>query len=338
VTAAVHAERAVALETEVGFDPCEPGLATFIAALANVYAGDLDRYVELASAAARLPGSTRAFALPALVDGLQASGRVDEAVELLDAAVAAARDLGSPFWLAYALWTAGLALSKSDPTRALSTWDQGIEIVDQDGVDFFRGFIARDAARLHATEGDIDASLELFAGAIDVFNRAGNVAQLIITLASVPALFDRVGRPDVAATLHATMARVPASTEHVPDLTELGDRLAAKLGPTIDEATMAGRVMDLSQAATYALAQIEVVRAERARRPAAKRPGGLTRRELEILRLVADGLTTREIAERLFISAKTADRHIQNMYTKIGTSTRATATRWAIDHGVVVRA
>jgi DNA-binding CsgD family transcriptional regulator len=61
----------------------------------------------------------------------------------------------------------------------------------------------------------------------------------------------------------------------------------------------------------------------------------LSRRELEILRLVGDGLTTREIAERLFISAKTADRHIQNLYAKIGTSTRATATRWAMDHGVV---
>ncbi|HYL52134.1 MAG TPA: NB-ARC domain-containing protein, partial [Acidimicrobiia bacterium] len=183
VAAAAHAERAVALEAEPGFDPCEPGLAAFIAALANVYAGNLDRYVELATAAARLPGSARAFALPALVDGLQVSGRVDEAQDRLEAAVAAARDVGSPFWLAYALWTAGLTLSKSDPSRALSTWDQAIEVVDQHGVDFFRGFIARDAARLHATEGDVDASFELYARAIDMFHAAGNVAQLIITLA-----------------------------------------------------------------------------------------------------------------------------------------------------------
>lgn len=56
---------------------------------------------------------------------------------------------------------------------------------------------------------------------------------------------------------------------------------------------------------------------------------------VEVLRLVADGLTTREIADRLFISAKTADRHIQNLYTKIGTSSRATATRWAVEHRVV---
>jgi DNA-binding NarL/FixJ family response regulator len=54
-----------------------------------------------------------------------------------------------------------------------------------------------------------------------------------------------------------------------------------------------------------------------------------------VLRLVADGLTTSAIADRLFISPKTADRHIQNIYTKIGTSTRATATRWAQDNGLL---
>jgi DNA-binding CsgD family transcriptional regulator len=61
----------------------------------------------------------------------------------------------------------------------------------------------------------------------------------------------------------------------------------------------------------------------------------LSRRELEVLRLVADGLSTRDIAGRLFISAKTADHHIQHIYTKTGVSNRAAATRWAIDQGVV---
>jgi DNA-binding NarL/FixJ family response regulator len=65
----------------------------------------------------------------------------------------------------------------------------------------------------------------------------------------------------------------------------------------------------------------------------ALRPGGLSAREVDVLRLAAQGHTTREIAERLYISAKTADRHIQNLYTKIGASNRAAATRWAMEHG-----
>jgi HD-GYP domain-containing protein (c-di-GMP phosphodiesterase class II)/DNA-binding CsgD family transcriptional regulator len=72
--------------------------------------------------------------------------------------------------------------------------------------------------------------------------------------------------------------------------------------------------------------------------PSGKRqhhPGGLTRREVDVLRLAARGLTTREIADRLVISPKTADHHIQHIYGKIGTSTRAAAALWAMQHSVV---
>jgi DNA-binding CsgD family transcriptional regulator len=64
-------------------------------------------------------------------------------------------------------------------------------------------------------------------------------------------------------------------------------------------------------------------------------PGGLTRREVEVLRLAARGLTTQDIAGRLFISPKTADHHIQHIYSKIGVSTRAAAALWAMQHTVV---
>ncbi len=64
-------------------------------------------------------------------------------------------------------------------------------------------------------------------------------------------------------------------------------------------------------------------------------PGGLTSREVEVLRLAARGLTTKEIAGRLFIAPKTADHHIENVYTKIGVSTRAAAALWAMQHAVV---
>jgi HD-GYP domain-containing protein (c-di-GMP phosphodiesterase class II) len=64
-------------------------------------------------------------------------------------------------------------------------------------------------------------------------------------------------------------------------------------------------------------------------------PGGLTRREVEVLRLAAKGLTTNDIAGRLYISPKTADHHIQHIYGKIGVSTRAAAALWAMQHTVV---
>jgi DNA-binding NarL/FixJ family response regulator len=64
-------------------------------------------------------------------------------------------------------------------------------------------------------------------------------------------------------------------------------------------------------------------------------PAGLTSREAEVLRLLALGLTTRKVADRLVISAKTADHHVQHIYAKIGVSTRGAATLFAIEHGLV---
>jgi HD-GYP domain-containing protein (c-di-GMP phosphodiesterase class II) len=74
------------------------------------------------------------------------------------------------------------------------------------------------------------------------------------------------------------------------------------------------------------------------RAPSGKRsvnPGGLTRREVDVLRLAAKGLTTSQIADRLYISPKTADHHIQHIYGKIKVSTRAAAALWAMQHTVV---
>ncbi|HEX5029091.1 MAG TPA: response regulator transcription factor [Gaiellaceae bacterium] len=60
--------------------------------------------------------------------------------------------------------------------------------------------------------------------------------------------------------------------------------------------------------------------------------GLLTRRETEILRLLADGLSNREIAERLFISPKTVEHHLSRIYGKLGMSTRAEAAAYAARH------
>jgi DNA-binding CsgD family transcriptional regulator len=161
------------------------------------------------------------------------------------------------------------------------------------------------------------------------------VAQLVITVASLPALFERLDRPAVAGTLLGAMSREPASFHHVPSLADLGPRLRDSLGderPARWAAT--GAAMELQDAAAYALNQIDVARQALVVAGQQGALAGLTARELEVLRLVADGATTRAISERLFISAKTADNHIQHIYTKLGVTNRAAATRWALEHEV----
>lgn len=69
--------------------------------------------------------------------------------------------------------------------------------------------------------------------------------------------------------------------------------------------------------------------------PRIERPGGLTEREVEVVRLLARGLQTKEVARELGIAVKTADRHIQNAYAKIGISSRAGATVFAMEQGLL---
>ncbi len=84
-------------------------------------------------------------------------------------------------------------------------------------------------------------------------------------------------------------------------------------------------------AATAVLA--EAGQASASRRPA--RPAGLSEREVEVLILIAQGCGNADVAERLFISRRTAEHHAQHIYTKIGVSTRAAAALFAVQHGLV---
>jgi DNA-binding NarL/FixJ family response regulator len=74
---------------------------------------------------------------------------------------------------------------------------------------------------------------------------------------------------------------------------------------------------------------------ELSRTPAPKAVGGLTTREVEVLLLVAAGKTNRAIATELFLSDKTVARHVSNIFTKLGLSSRSAATAYAYHHDLV---
>ncbi|HEY5878573.1 MAG TPA: HD domain-containing phosphohydrolase [Nakamurella sp.] len=69
--------------------------------------------------------------------------------------------------------------------------------------------------------------------------------------------------------------------------------------------------------------------------PARTRPAGLTDRQIEVLRLVARGLSNRAISELLVISPRTAEHHVQDVYARIGVSSRAAAAMFAMSHGLL---
>jgi hypothetical protein len=128
-------------------------------------------------------------------------------------------------------------------------------------VRFFEGFLAREAALLHTSDGQLEAALSLFGTSIEAFVRSGAGAQLVISLASLPALFQRLARTSAAKTLIGATAREEGSFHQVPGLADLADRLDVQLGEEAAERfAAAGAAMDVRDAAAYALHQIDLVR------------------------------------------------------------------------------
>jgi DNA-binding NarL/FixJ family response regulator len=79
-----------------------------------------------------------------------------------------------------------------------------------------------------------------------------------------------------------------------------------------------------------------VIEAAGLRRPVRRsRPADLTERQVEVLRLVSRGLSNAEIAERLVLSRRTVEHHVQDIYVKIGAATRAAAAMFAMQHGLL---
>jgi HD-GYP domain-containing protein (c-di-GMP phosphodiesterase class II) len=103
---------------------------------------------------------------------------------------------------------------------------------------------------------------------------------------------------------------------------------AAEAAAALKSEVRAGRLDGDAAAAVLAAA------GHRAARRAAH-PAGLTSREVEVLRLLATGLSNREIAARLVISVKTASHHVEHIYAKTGTANRAMASLFAANHGLI---
>jgi DNA-binding CsgD family transcriptional regulator len=80
------------------------------------------------------------------------------------------------------------------------------------------------------------------------------------------------------------------------------------------------------------LERVSALEATLTAKPQPGYPAGLSAREVEVLRLVAEGLTDVEVAERLFLSPRTVGQHLRNVYNKLGVGSRTAATRFAVEH------
>ena len=257
-----YAQAATALAADARYDPFEDGWSEMLESLAHLFGGRIERRVEISSDLARRTGFARVVGLCGLTWALPAVGRADEAIAIADAALEAARQYGSPFWIGWALGGYGRAFAERDPARALAALREGLAYARENRLDFWEANLAQDAARLEASHGRLDDALELFTASIDSFHRAGNVVFLAAALASLAVVFDRLGRAEVAATIYGASTR-QASIGLVPDLRHGITHLRSVLGAArFEELVAAGAEHDPADAVRFAHREIEQLGAD----------------------------------------------------------------------------
>jgi DNA-binding NarL/FixJ family response regulator len=118
------------------------------------------------------------------------------------------------------------------------------------------------------------------------------------------------------------------------------DAHARRLQAWLATTTIADRALTLDEAITRATTPLAASIAAPSQRPQPSKgrpalPAGLTAREAEVLRLVAEGLTDAQVAERLILSPRTVSTYLTAIYGKLQVNSRSAATRWAVENGLV---
>jgi predicted ATPase/class 3 adenylate cyclase len=259
-----YTQSAVALEADARYDGFDPAWSRSHQAVAHFLAGRLDRYIEICAHLTTQPGLAPVLGQCGLLLMLPIVGRDEEARAIAEDTLAAARAHGNPFFVATALYGSGRAFAPADPARAMRVLRDGLAYAQQHQLQLFQASIAQEAASLEALHGDLGPALELFDATLDMSHGAGNVTSLAATFACLAACFDRLDRPDVAATLYGASTN-QISSQYVVDLPAVVDHLRATLGDAaFDQCAATGAAMDLGEAVGYARHHIELARRQAA--------------------------------------------------------------------------
>jgi predicted ATPase/class 3 adenylate cyclase len=263
-TAVGYAQAAVALEADPRYDPFDTGWSRSQEALAHMFAGRLDRYLEICANLSNQSGTAQILGQGALLVGLPMAGRDEEARAIAEDTLAVARAQANPYFIAMVLYASGRAFSPADPARALHFLRDGLAYAREHRLPMLEAAMAEEAAGLEAVHGDLSQALALFDASLDSVHRAGNVASTSTTLAYLAVCFDRLDRPDIASTLYGASTN-QAIVQYVVDLPTLVDHLRTTIGEAaFDQCAATGAAMDLTEAVGYARHHIELARSQAA--------------------------------------------------------------------------
>jgi predicted ATPase/DNA-binding CsgD family transcriptional regulator len=235
-----------------------------------------------------------------------------------------------------------VALAENDPVAATRAASEAVAVQEKDTLEPTNAIAV--LALAHTRAGDFGPSRTLL---IDALRRARRIRAVWLCLVTLEASADwlgAVGGPELATTNWAaidairikTLDRTPGDDMGI--FTASRERDLKALSPSAYQAaTELGRELSLDDAMAFAIRAVtdtDVAEPQVGARASRSRHD-LTKREEEVLRLLAAGRSDGQIAEELFISKKTAAVHVANIKGKLGAGSRVEIVTMALDRGLV---
>ncbi len=237
-------------------------------------------------------------------------GDLAQATALTQEGLDLARELGDKLFIIQTLETLGsIALSQGDLAQAITCYTEGYSLSSEIGNELLVAWYLVGLARVAVARHQLKRAARLFAAAEVRYdlNKQMSPDQRDDYKRTVDSLRSRLGEQAFTAAWSEGRKMAPEQILATSDELETPERVTlASSSPNIDQPP-----------------------------PGPGDANDLTPRELEVLRLVAQGLKDAQISEKLVISHRTVNAHITSIYRKINVSSRSAATRYAIDRKLV---
>lgn len=329
------------------------------------------RWGQIAASRQHVSTRGRALALRNLAFFLTHQGEVEQALRLAEQAEVLARSVGEPALMAWILLgLADVTGARGDFERSERLYGEMLDMARQASDETMAARALCNIGNIMLNRGDnvrarvaLEEALSLarprhdkwltslITGSLASALEKENPAQALALLEESLVLSSEIGhrwltarhleelagvlvssdRAEVAARLLGAVESLDDTfgfARNVAQQGEVGAAARERLGPAAFEAAhREGRAMTADEAVALALGRSAPARVERP-----QRPGGLTGREAQIVLHITRGLTNRQIAEKLGISERTVDAHVQNIRNKLGMERRAQIAAWASSH------
>jgi ATP/maltotriose-dependent transcriptional regulator MalT len=236
---------------------------------------------------------------------------------------------------------AEIYLVQGEQTMARERAEECVAICKEEGGGYWIALASISLARILASQGDRVAARALYQESFALLHKIDNKVFIAACLEGLGAVGAVQGQPAWAARLWGA---AEALRQHIGAPLPPVYRADYERSVAAVRANLGGKPFDAAWAEGRAMTPVQALAAEDqpllptptpSSKSAATSPDGLTVREVEVLRLLAQGLTSAQIAEQLIIGVVTVNFHVRSIYSKLEVTSRSAATRYALEHKLV---